>query len=140
MADVLSISLRFKHAYCVPCFAARTSCGWSFTKSHGPQYAGVRKLRALCVSVIIICRTVSVKIDGNTHVRSEVKSTVTAMCIKSWEHLTQRRFWCDWSGEGHRLCHSPDQSHQNLRCRLALDTIEGRWDAPQVNTVPAKLA
>ena len=29
------ISLRFEHAYCMPSFAARTSCGWSFTKSHG---------------------------------------------------------------------------------------------------------
>ena len=49
--------------------------GEALRKSHGPQYAGVRKLRALCVSVIFAEHTF-VKIHGNTHVRSEVKSTV----------------------------------------------------------------
>ena len=33
---VLSISLRFEHAYSMPSLAARTSCGWSFTEIAQP--------------------------------------------------------------------------------------------------------
>ena len=73
---VLSISLHFEHAYCVPHLAAITSCGWSFTEIARPAYTGVRKLRALCMSVIFAENSFREN-PRNTHVRSEVKSTIS---------------------------------------------------------------
>ena len=77
---VLSISLRFKRAYSVPSLVARTSAGEALRKSHSPEYAGVQKLRAHCVSVIFAEHSFR-ESPRNTHVRSEVKSTVVPITI-----------------------------------------------------------